>query len=165
MKTPLSYTLILGAAVFAVWLLLSGHYDPFLLIVGVLCSAGVVYVALRMNVVDEEGVPMIHIGPRIFGYIPWFLLEIWKSNIDATKVILSPSLPINPKLFRVRGLQRTDLGRMIFANSITLTPGTITVAVQGDTFHVHALVGDSAEGMDEGPMNLRVARLEREMMD
>lgn len=165
MKAPLSYIITLGLTVFAVWLLLSGMFEPFLLIIGVVSTVLVVYVALRMNVVDEEGVPAVHLTKHFFTYIPWFMVEILKSNWDATKVIVNPSLPINPRLFRVQGMQRTDLGRMIFANSITLTPGTITVAVKGNTFFVHALVADNAEGMDEGDMNVRVAALERGMVD
>lgn len=165
MKAPLGYVLALAATVFGIWLVLSGHYTPFLLAVGVACTALVVYIALRMDVIDNEGVPMVHMTRHVFTYIPFFMGEILKSNWEATRVILSPSLPINPRLFKVRGLQRTDLGRMIFANSITLTPGTITVAIKGETFFVHALIGDSAEGMDEGEMNRRVATLERGMVD
>lgn len=164
MKPSLGRVLTLGAAVYATWLLLSGHYTGFLLTIGVLCTAGVVYVAVRMDLVDQEGVPALSVTRRVFTYIPWFLGEVVKSNIGTAKVILSPSLPMNPSLFRVRSMARTDLGKFILANSITLTPGTITVAVRGDVLWVHALEAHLATGMDEGDLNKRVALLERELV-
>lgn len=165
MKASLGHIVALGAGVYATWLLLSGHYTPFLLIVGLICTALVVYIALRMDVVDAEGVPTMNLTAKFFTYMPWFVLEIVKSNLATARVILSPTLPINPLIFQVRGLQRTDLGRVIFANSITLTPGTTTIAVRGENLLVHALVADSATGMDEGEMNRRVASLERGLVD
>jgi multicomponent Na+:H+ antiporter subunit E len=90
-------------------------------------------------------------------------LEIVRSNLAATRIILHPDLPVRPRMVLVHAKQRSDLGRVIFANSITLTPGTVTVAVVGEDLYVHALDGDAAGDMDEGEMNLRVAALERDM--
>jgi len=163
-KPSASNVLTLSVVVYAVWLLLSGHYTPFLLIIGLVSTAFVVFIAMRMEVIDDEGVPVFHLTGRIFNYLPWLVVEIVRSNLAVTRIILDPGLPIRPGLVKVRGLQRTDLGRVIFANSITLTPGTVTVAVTGDNLHVHALVEESASGMDDGEMNRRVASLERKLI-
>lgn len=165
MKGSVLRIVTLAVAVYATWLVLSGHFDSiFLLTIGAVCTAIVVYVAVRMDVVDAEGVPALSVTGRVFTYIPWLILEIVRSNLATTKVILNPSLPINPMVFRVRSLQRTDLGKFIFANSITLTPGTTTVGFRDDDLFVHALVADDATGMGEGEMNRRVAALERELV-
>jgi multicomponent Na+:H+ antiporter subunit E len=146
----------LGIVIFALWLLLSGIYKPFLLGLGVVSTAIAVFFALRMELVDREGVPVIHLTGHLWTYLPWLVVQMIRSNI-----ILHPNLPISPGMLRVRAKQRSDLGRVIFANSITLTPGTVTVAVVGETLHVHALDAESAGDMDEGEMNRRVAALER----
>jgi multicomponent Na+:H+ antiporter subunit E len=86
--------------------------------------------------------------------------EIVVSNLAVAKVILSPSLPIHPRIVRVAGKQKTPIGQVIYANSITLTPGTVTLDVRDDKFLVHALTSDSAAGLLSGEMDERVARLE-----
>lgn len=149
----------LGGSLFAVWVLLSGHFEPLLLGLGLLSCVLVVSIAIRMDVVDHEGVP-VQLGRRLLFYIPWLVKEIVKANLAVMRVVLSPALPISPAIVRFRGLQKTDLGRVIFANSITLTPGTITVGVRGEELTVHALVSGFVDGMEEGDMNRRVAALE-----
>ena len=88
--------------------------------------------------------------------------EIVVSNLAVAKVIMSPSLPIHPRIVRVTGTQRTATGQVIYANSITLTPGTVTLDVRGDKFLVHALTSESAQGLLSGEMDERVTRLEGE---
>lgn len=151
--------LTLGGSLFAVWLLLSGHLEPLLLGLGLLSCALVVVIAVRMDVVDHEGVP-VHLTRHLLAYLPWLVKEMVKANLAVMRVVLSPALPISPTIVRFRGLQKTDLGRVIFANSITLTPGTITVGVRGEELIVHALVSGFVDGMEEGDMNRRVAALE-----
>ena len=80
----------LGAVLFAVWLLLSGHYTPFIISLGIASSALVVLVTLRMDVADREGHP-IHLTWRALPYWSWLILEIIKANIDVAKQIVSPS--------------------------------------------------------------------------
>jgi multicomponent Na+:H+ antiporter subunit E len=163
MKGRTGHALTLGIVVYAVWLLLSGHYTPLLLAIGLIGTALVVYFALRMEFADEEGVPVIHLSWRIWGYLPWLVLEIVKSNIAVARIVLDPKLPIDPIMIRVRSRQRTDLGKVIMANSITLTPGTVTVGMAGNELFVHALRASTAQGMDDGEMNVRVSALEREL--
>ncbi len=149
----------LGAVLAVLWLLLSGHFEPLLLSFGVFSVVLVVIIAHRMDVVDREGLP-IHLTRGALTYLPWLLWEIVRSNVMVARVILDPALPIDPVIVRFRGTQRTDLGRFIFANSITLTPGTITVTIDDEALEVHALKAVYVDGTEEGPMDRRVTALE-----
>jgi multicomponent Na+:H+ antiporter subunit E len=150
----------LGAILFGFWLALSGHYTPLVTTFGVASCVLVVYIALRMQVVDPEGVPL-HVAGRFFLYLPWLMKEIFIANLDVAKVILDPKLPISPRLVVFHGTQDTDLGRAIYANSITLTPGTITTGVEGHDFQVHALRAADLQTDEEQQMDVRCTRVER----
>ncbi len=149
----------LWLVLFAVWLLLSGHYTPLLIGFGVGSCTLTVYIAMRMDVADHEGVPIDWVG-RFLLYLPWLLKEILVANISVAKVILSPSLPISPIMVVFRSTQKTDLGRVLYANSITLTPGTITTGVEGDQLEIHALTWQDVDGREEDEMDLRVSVVE-----
>ena len=142
------------------WLLLSGYFVPFLLAAGAGCAAAVVLVARRMDVIDHEGHP-IHLGVRaLVSYWPWLVKEIVKSGWDVSRRILDPRLPVSPTLTRFKPLQKTDMGLVIHANSITLTPGTISVEVTRDEFLVHALTHEGAASLAGSEMDRRVAEME-----
>ncbi len=143
----------------AVWLLLSGHYDTVFYGLGAVSVALTVWVSARMKVIDHEGHPF-HIAGRVFIYFPWLFWEIIKSNIDVARRVLSPSLPISPRVFVVQASQKTAVGRTIYANSITLTPGTVTIDVRGSELEVHALTEASAEGIQSGVMDAHATRFE-----
>ena len=93
-------------------------------------------------------------------YFPWLFREIAKSGWSVTKVILHPRLPISPTMTVVRASQKTPAGMATYANSITLTPGTITVGVNGSELTVHALVRDGALDLEGGGMDRRVSQFE-----
>jgi len=152
------HSLSLGAVLFVVWLLLSGHYTPFIIPLGIASCALVVLVTLRMDLADREGHP-IHLTWRALTYWPWLMIEIIKSNIDVAKLILSPNLPITATMLRVKASQTSDLGQVIYANSITLTPGTISVDVANGEILVHALSREGAKSLLEGEMDRRVTRM------
>ncbi len=143
----------------AAWLLWSGHTEPSLLVFGVLSSATAVALALRMDVVDHEGHPY-RLGVRPLLYLPWLLWQIARANVAVARIILDPRLPISPGLVRIRASQKTDLGLAIHANSITLTPGTLSLDVRQRTILVHALPREAAEELAAGEMDRRVTRLE-----
>jgi multicomponent Na+:H+ antiporter subunit E len=150
----------LGGVLYGFWLLLSGHYTPLLLGLGVASTVLVVYLCARMGAVDEEGAPF-HLTGRLALYIPWLMKEILVSNVAVARIILDPALPIDPALGRFRASQETEIGRMIHAQSITLTPGTITTGVNGKDFELHALVAAELTGREEAEMDRRCTVLER----
>lgn len=149
----------LAGVLFGLWLLLSGHFEPLLLGFGIASCLLVVAIAHRMDVIDHEGHP-IHIWHRALLYWPWLLIEIAKSNIEVARLILHPKLPISPVLLQVSASQKTDLGQVIYANSITLTPGTVSVELEDGKILVHALTEAGATALEAGKMDRRVASLE-----
>jgi len=148
-----------GAVLFGFWLTLSGYLEPFLISAGAASAAAVVWLAHRMALIDREGHP-IHLRSRILTYLPWLFREIAKSAWDVTKIILNPRLPITPAMLRVKASQHTTVGVVTYANSITLTPGTISVEVSDGTILVHALTRQGAEALATGYMDRRVLRFE-----
>lgn len=127
---------------------------------GVGSSALVVYLAMRMDVVDHEGVPL-QLGGRFWLYLPWLMKEIFVANVAVAKIILDPKLPISPNTVVFHGSQKTDIGRFIYANSITLTPGTITTGCDGQDFAIHALTYGDVDGREEDEMDRRVTWVEQ----
>jgi multicomponent Na+:H+ antiporter subunit E len=150
---------ILAGFLLVFWLALSGHYSPWLVTMGVVSALAAALAALRMGVVDGEGLP-IQLIPGTLTYYPWLAREIAKSAWGVTKLILNPRLPISPALTRVRASQRTPAGIAAYANSITLTPGTITVGVSGNELIVHALEAEGARELESGRMDARVREFE-----
>jgi multicomponent Na+:H+ antiporter subunit E len=144
---------------FGLWLLLSGHYEPLILGFGVLSSLLVTLLAWRMDKEDRYVFPLIY-TPRLLGYWVWLILEILKSNVNVVRVILNPRLPISPIMVPFRACMDSDLARMIYANSITLTPGTITTGTEGDILRIHALTWHDVDGREEDEMGRRICRLE-----
>jgi len=154
-KHTASLFVFLGLA----WLLWSGYWDNTLLLsLGALSCVAVLLLVRRMGLVDREGVP-VELLPKLVPYAPWLVWEVAKANLDVARRILSPSLPISPCIIETRATQDDDLGKVIYANSITLTPGTISIDIEGDLITVHALTREAAEGVQTGDMDRRVTRL------
>ena len=153
------YSIGLAVVLSAVWLLWSGHTSPLLLTFGAVSCAAVLLIALRMKIVDREGAP-VELPLRVLRYLPWLIWQIIKANLDVAGRILRPGLPISPRMIKVQTSQKRDIGRVIYANSITLTPGTVSVDTLGKEITVHALSGEAAEEVLTGEMDRRVTRLE-----
>ncbi len=153
------HSVSLGLVMFVLWLLLSGHYTAFVMGLGVASVVLVVVVARRMDVIDHEGHP-IHLSWRSIRYWPWLIREIVKANWDVAKVIVQARMPISPSILCVEGTQKSELGNVIYANSITLTPGTVTISLEDGEFLVHALTAEAAAGIASGEMDLRVTDME-----
>ena len=149
----------LFVALYLFWLLLSGYFTAFLLSAGAGSALAVVWFARRLGIVDAEGHP-IHLGLRAWSYWPWLVLEIAKSAWSVTRLILDPRLPISPTLVRFNPGQRTDLGLVVHANSITLTPGTLTIEAGAYEFLVHGLTREGAQGCVGSEMDRRVSAFE-----
>ncbi|HRK56716.1 MAG TPA: Na+/H+ antiporter subunit E [Burkholderiaceae bacterium] len=147
------------AALFLFWLAMSGYFTAFLLSAGLACALAVTLFARRMGVVDDEGFPL-QLGWRVLVYWLWLFKEIVKSAWTVSRIILDPRLPISPTLVTIRPSQRSAVGLVVHANSITLTPGTITLEADAQSFVVHALTQDGAQGMMDPQMDRRVSSCE-----
>ncbi|WP_189639262.1 Na+/H+ antiporter subunit E [Paramylibacter ulvae] len=146
---------------FALWLLMSGVYKPLIVWLGFFSSVFAVYMMRRMDQAADAETMTIRLKPfQMLKYLFWLLVEIAKSNWAVTKTILAPAMPINQHMFDVPFTQSTDLGQTIFANSITLTPGTITVDVNEHNFLVHALQYSDDDPAAIGDMDARVTKTE-----
>ena len=121
----------------------------------------VALLGLRSGYGDEEGHPIDYLL-RGLVYWPWLVVEIAKSAWAVARIIVDPKLPISPRLIRTKASQRTAVGIATYANSITLTPGTITIEIdrREQEFLVHALTRDSAADLEEGAMDRRVRAFE-----
>jgi len=157
------YTLTLGLALLANWLLWSGHFENlFLIALGAGSCLFCLCLARRMNIVDEEGAPA-QLGIRPFThYAPWLAKEIVQSNFAVAKIILSPRMRLMRNLLTIKAKQKTALGRVIFANSITLTPGTVSVDVVGEDVLIHALSLEEAADDMSSDMGDRICALEKQ---
>ncbi|HEY9163436.1 MAG TPA: Na+/H+ antiporter subunit E [Magnetovibrio sp.] len=155
------HTLSLGVALTALWLLLSGIFTPLLLGLGLASIVVTLWLAHRMDVIDHEGHP-IHLAPHaLIVYWPWLAWQIVKSNWDMAKVILTPKMPIHPHVFTTKATQHTETGRTTYANSITLTPGTVTLSTSPDgTFEVHVITDGARRDVESLEMDKRCSALE-----
>jgi len=150
----------LQVALFVFWMLMSGMFTPFLIGLGLASVVAVAWLAHRMEVADREGHPAHLRVLAVLSYWTWLFREIWRSGLQVARIILDPRLPISPTLVRFQPSQQTAVGLATHANSITLTPGTITVQANHHEFLVHALTRDGAAGVVESEMNRRVRDFE-----
>jgi len=141
------------------WLLLSGHWSAMLLGLGLVSVIAVVLLCVRLNILDSEGLPLKQV-PGLVGYLPWLIGQIVSASLDVTRRILNPHLPISPTILHVDATQHSAVGRVSYANSITLTPGTISLDVADHQIEVHALTEDAAQELAQGEMARRVCTLE-----
>jgi len=147
----------------AIWLILSGRLDPIYLFWGFLSIAFVMWLSHRLDDIplaenEPYGTTRVII-PRLIVYVVWLVGEIIKSGVYVAYVVLHPKMPIQPMIVRFTSKQPNVLARVILGNSITLTPGTLTLDIDGSRFTVHALTRDTEEGLVSGEMEARVARL------
>lgn len=143
---------------FLFWMALSGHTSALLLGLGVASVALTVFLSHRMDVIDHESYPLHHFSsfPGFFFYI---IVEIVKANVDVVKRILSPKQAvISPQMIEIPQSQKSDLGAVIYANSITLTPGTVTIRLSDDKLVVHALSEETATELASGTMSEEISK-------
>ena len=147
---------------FAFWLLLSGKFTFILLLSGVVSSLLVAYLShdLLFGKVDFNRLAGMMV--RFMGYLPWLLWQVVSANLDVAYRTLHPNMPIDPRIITFDADFETDAGMVILANSITLTPGTVTIeANRKGAFVVHAISAEAAEDLLSGQMKARVERIER----
>jgi len=145
-------------ALFSVWLILSGRYDVSHIVLGFLVSCGVAWLNTGYSHSPFHDFPW----GRLVLYGPWLLLRIVESSLHVTKLILNPALPIEPKLLTYRSHLKHQGAIVLLGNSITLTPGTITVEVEGNQLMVHAIDKASGEDLTSGRMEQKIAGMFQE---
>jgi multicomponent Na+:H+ antiporter subunit E len=155
-KSIFGFTLVLSAF----WLINSGCFDPLLLGFGVLSIIIVDALIFGMKHKDGESFPLIIPAWNLPFYLLWMIGQIFTANIDVAKRVWLGQSSIDPVVFAVKTTQKTALARVLYANSITITPGTITLLVDDDVLEVHALTREAAEGLLVGEMDRRVTALE-----
>jgi multicomponent Na+:H+ antiporter subunit E len=154
--------LVQAMLLMAVWLILSGYYDFLHIFYGVISVTFVLWLNSRLRIyplIDEGCGENRIILSRLLLYIPWLLWQIALSGIYVAGVVLKPHPRLAPSIVRFTSRQPGMVARVILGNSITLTPGTVTISIDGDVFTVHALTADTAAGLVSGDMESRVARL------
>jgi len=149
-----------GAVLFSFWMGLSGHFSGFFLLLGLASCGLVMWLSARMRLGGGEHAQF----PDMWGvlkYTGWLAREIFFSNVRVARIILDPKLPIRPVLFVAPAGQKTDFGRFMFANSITLTPGTISIEIAGagDQVLVHTLHEDMSWGAQGCDMDAHICAL------
>ena len=153
-----SKSITLFLFLFGFWLLMSGHYTFLITSLGVVSCLLCVYLTIKGKFLDNETIPL-YFFPRLIQYTLWLIKEIFISNIVTAKVILSKSE--KPELFSVKATQKTNEGKVTYANSITLTPGTVTTQIKDNVFEVHALTKEFGDDIRSSEMDNMVSWLEK----
>lgn len=147
----LSFT-VAFIALFLFWILVSSSFDIQHIVVGVMVSFVVSRFSSDLILQKGEKLPSFKSIPYIFIYLVQLLIEIIKANIDVARIVLDPKLPISPAIVKFKTKLKENNSKVALANSITLTPGTITIDLIGDTFYVHTLTRKAAEEITLWPI-------------
>lgn len=150
--------ILLGVLLAAAWLLWSGFFNPLMLVLGGFSCALVLLVAYRMHLFDSD-VFALRFTSRLFRFWIWLGREIVRSGLEVTRAVLHPRLPISPTVVEFDSRCEHPVDRVILGNSITLTPGTLTLQIDKQHFIVHALNEQGARDILEGEMERRVSGL------
>ena len=153
-----SRPLILAAVLMLAWVLWSGFLKPLLLALGAFSTVLVVWLAYRMRLFDSA-VFALRFLLRLVRYWGWLAKEVWRSSLDVSRAVLSPKLPISPTVAEFDTSCEEETDQAILGNSITLTPGTLTLQIRDGHFVVHALNESGARDIIGGEMDRRVAAL------
>jgi multicomponent Na+:H+ antiporter subunit E len=144
---------------FVFWMLLSGKFDLFHLSIGVICSVVVALLTHDLLFANVRVGEIRVIVQRFIAYIPWLTYQIIQANIYVAYLALSPKMPIDPQILRFSTKLESDISWVTLANSITLTPGTITMDIKNGEFFVHALDKRVADDLRAGEMEDKVAHI------
>ena len=151
--------ILTALSLFLFWLVLSGHSEIMILEFGVGSSLLVTYLHYRMDREDRYPFP-VRLTWRAPGYVLWLIKEIFKANVNVARIILDPRLPISPIMVPFRAKMKSDFYRVIYANSIPLTPGTLTSGTDGEILRIHALTWHDVDGREEDEMAHRIQAME-----
>ncbi|MEH6448456.1 MAG: Na+/H+ antiporter subunit E [Oleispira sp.] len=140
------------------WLLLSGYIQPLLLGFGAVSVIVVLFVLKRMDDVDQEK-QELGTGLRLIRYIPWLTWQIMRSSLQVTKLIWGSADKVSPSLATIKVGNIPPNRRALYANSITLTPGTLSVDLVGDEITVHALQKSSIDELEQKVMEKKITQI------
>lgn len=143
---------------FAVWVLWGGLLKTPVLQLGVASSILVTWLALRMDL-PRPYLYTLNLLYRLPRYWLWLLVQMVVSNVQVLRLVLGPKSSLNTTLVDIQALPRGNFGRALLGNTITLTPGTLTIAIDGKTIAVHCLTEANARDLAAGAMNRRVAEV------
>lgn len=153
-------SIFLFLVLLALWLLLSGHYTPLIISFGVVSSAFCVWMSSRIKSYDNEGLPLHLIGGLPI-YLIWLIWQIVLANWFTIKTIFTND--VSPSMFRVKTGKITEAGLVLYANSITLTPGTVTIKMMRGGFLVHALTLAMADDVKSDAMGAKIRQIDRDI--
>jgi len=146
---------------FSFWILLSGFFDFIHLFLGAICTFLVAWISHNLLIGEVKDLKLAVLRVlRFLAYLPWLLYQIMRANIDIAYRTLHPKMPISPGVIRFKTDLKTEMGMVTLANSITLTPGTVTIDIVEGEYFVHALAKEFAEGLLTGKMQARVKKIE-----
>lgn len=148
------FAIVLAVILAGYWLTLSFYFEPLIMGFGVASILFTVGLCYRMRILDGETAPYLQ-APKTLSYFIWLFGEVVKANLAVVKAVLRPDLEVNPAMIVVPTPQMTDIGKTMFANSITLTPGTVSVDVSDEGILVHALLSEMANPDDFTEMGER----------
>ncbi|MEA3471543.1 MAG: Na+/H+ antiporter subunit E, partial [Thermodesulfobacteriota bacterium] len=158
-KTGFQSFVVTFLMLFAFWALLSGKFDTFHLSLGVICSFVVALIGHDLLFANVRVGDIRVIVQRFLSYLPWHAYQIVVANFHVAYLALSPTMPISPKIMRFKTKLESDISWVTLANSITLTPGTITIDIEEGEFVVHALSEKLADDLNTGEMEDRIAHV------
>jgi len=142
-------------AYWIIWLFVVGQMTLYVLLLGLLCSFAVAWVDLHRSAPRGRPFPWV----QLFLYVPWLVVQVVKSGLHMTRLILHPKLPIDPQIIPYKPRLRDPAGLVLLGNSITLTPGTITAEITPDQLLVHAIDSGSAEDIVNGTFEGRITKV------
>ena len=160
MNKPFARILILALLLIAAWVLWSGYLKPLLLGLGALSCLLTVWVVRRMGYFDDDTFAF-HYDWRLLGFWAWLGREVVLSSIEVARVVLRRNVDIEPKVVDIDGSDLGPVDLALLGNSITLTPGTLTLDVYEGRLLVHALTPEGAAALERGEMQRRVAELRK----
>ena len=144
----------------AFYAVLSGQFhNTYLMVCGVVVCIAITALAQHLELLDEEGIPY-EFWLSALGYAPWLLREVVLANVSLARLVWSPSLDISPRMVHLHHELKSSFAIATYINSITLTPGTVTVDVDEDELIVHALTKDAASDLLAGDMHEHIERME-----
>ncbi len=145
-----------------IWIMLSGHWETHILILGVISIAITVAFAIYFNAFDKEIVQTKFLLGMIL-YLPYIIKEMLLANFGVFKEVWKVKIDLSPTVKTVKSTQKTTTGAFIYANSITFTPGTTTIDAQVGTFQIYAITSDGAKDLEDGSMDARVTKIHKDI--